>query len=268
MNGMFELVHVGALLQEYGILLGLCSTRVLTVMLVFPPTSDNILTGAVRNGVALLWSSMLAYGQQVDMPQMHGMFLVGVAIKEAVIGLILGFAASTVFWAAESVGQYIDDLTGYNNVQLSNPTNGQQTTLTGTLLLQCVTMAFWVLGGMMFLLGAIYESYRWWPLMSVSPIAASSILETFAMRETDSLMQAIAKLAAPMVMILMLVDFGFAIVAKAAQKLDIHSLAMPVKGALTVLMLALLIGVFIDQVHSQLALTDIQEHMRTFFGFR
>jgi len=45
------------------------------------------------------------------------------------------------------------------------------------------------------------------------------------------------------------------VVGKAAQKLDIDSLAHPVKGALTVMMLAFLIGVVIDQVHSQIALT-------------
>ncbi|OPX53828.1 flagellar biosynthetic protein FliR, partial [Oceanospirillum multiglobuliferum] len=131
----------------------------------------------------------------------------------------------------------------------------------------CVTAAFWLLGGMSFLLSAIYESYRWWPLASVTPIAGN-ILESFAMHETDSMMQTIAKLMAPIVMILVLVDLGFGIIGKAAQKLDINSLAHAVKGALAVLLVALLIGVVIDEVRSQLALTDISARMSAMLGVK
>jgi len=262
-----DLQHLGATVDQLAILFGLCSVRLLTVMIVLPPTDQNLIRGPIRNGLALLWSSVVAYGQQAIMPQLHGLFLVEVAVKEAVIGLVIGFAASTIFWTAESVGQYVDDVAGYNNVQMTNPTSGQQTTLTSTLLLQCVTAAFWLLGGMSFLLSAIYESYRWWPLASVTPIAGN-ILESFAMHETDSMMQTIAKLMAPIVMILVLVDLGFGIIGKAAQKLDINSLAHAVKGALAVLLVALLIGVVIDEVHSQLALTDISARMSAMLGVK
>ncbi|WP_206956682.1 type III secretion system export apparatus subunit SctT [Trinickia acidisoli] len=262
-----SLQHIGTSLDQLAILFGLCSVRLLTVMIVLPPTDQSLIQGPVRNGLALLWSSVVAYGQQALMPQLHGFFLVEVAVKEAVIGLVIGFAASTIFWTAESVGQYIDDVAGYNNVQLTNPTSGQQTTLTSTLLLQCVVAAFWLLGGMSFLLSAIYESYRWWPLASVTPIAGN-ILESFTMHETDSMMQTIAKLMAPIVMILVLVDLGFGIVGKAAQKIDINSLAHAIKGALAVLLVAVLIGVVINQVHSQLALTDISAQMRALLGVK
>jgi len=262
-----DLQHLGATVDQLAILFGLCSVRLLTVMIVLPPTDQNLIRGPIRNGLALLWSSVVAYGQQAIMPQLHGLFLVEVAVKEAVIGLVIGFAASTIFWTADSVGQYVDDVAGYNNVQMTNPTSGQQTTLTSTLLLQCVTAAFWLLGGMSFLLSAIYESYRWWPLASVTPIAGN-ILESFAMHETDSMMQTIAKLMAPIVMILVLVDLGFGIIGKAAQKLDINSLAHAVKGALAVLLVALLIGVVIDEVHSQLALTDISARMSAMLGVK
>jgi type III secretion protein T len=255
------LQQIGASLDQLAILFALCSVRLLTVMIVLPPTDQSLIHGPIRNGLALVWSSMIAYGQQPLMPQLHGFFLVEVGVKEAVIGLVIGYAASTIFWTAENVGQYIDDVAGYNNVQLTNPTNGQQTALTSTLMLQCVTAAFWLLGGMTFLLSAIYESYRWWPLASVTPIAGN-ILESFAMHETDSMMQTTAKLMAPIVMILVLVDIGFGIVGKAAQRLDIHSLALAVKGALAVLLVALLIGIVINQIHSQLALTDISAQMK------
>lgn len=89
----------------------------------------------VRNGIVMLFSSFIAYGQPASLfTSLSGTTLVVIGLREAGIGLLLGFAASTVFWVAESAGTYVDDLTGYNNVQITNPMREEQSTPTGTLL--------------------------------------------------------------------------------------------------------------------------------------
>lgn len=248
-------------LVRFMIVLGLCSERLMVLMMVFPPTSENVIQGRVRTALALLWGSFVAYGQRGLLEQGDAMVLVGIGLKEALIGVGLGFAASTVFWAAESVGTYVDDLTGFNQLQMQNPSQGQQTSLTSTLLSQFAITAFWCLGGMTFLLGAIYESYTWWPLDGAMP-AGGTILEAFVLMKTDSLMETVAKLATPMMLLLLLIDIGFGFTGKVSQKLDLPSLAQPVKGALTILMLALMAAVFIDQVRDQLSLTGIAAEAR------
>jgi type III secretion protein T len=243
------------------IVLGLCSERLMVLMMIFPPTSDNVVQGRVRTALALLWGSFVAYGQRGLLEQGDAMVLVAIGLKEALIGVGLGFAASTVFWAAESVGTYVDDLTGFNQVQMQNPSQGQQTSLTSTLLSQFAIAAFWCLGGMTFLLGAIYESYAWWPLDGLMP-AGGTVIESFVLAKTDSLMETVAKLATPMMLLLLLIDIGFGFTGKVSQKLDLPSLAQPVKGALTILMLALMSAVFIDQVRDQLSLSGIAAEAR------
>ena len=251
MTQMFlQLPGLNASVLDFLTLVALCSTRLMVVMNMFPPTGDTMMQGVTRNATVMLWSTFIAYGQTPLIPQLHGAVLVAMVAKEAVIGLVIGYAAS-----------------GYNNVQMSNPTNGQQTSITSTLLSNCVMTAFWLLGGMTFLLGAVYESYHWWPLASATPVP-SNILETFTMHETDSLMEMVAKIAAPITAILVLVDIGFGFIGKSAQRLDFNTLSHAVKGLLAVLLLALLIGVFIDEVHSQLALTDIGPQMRALAGQR
>ncbi|MGF6935036.1 type III secretion protein T [Paraburkholderia sp. UCT70] len=261
----FETLLSGHHLVGYLTLLALCSERLMVLMVVFPPTSDNVLSGRVRTGLALLWSSFVAWGQGSALENKSALILVGIGLKEALIGIALGFAASTVFWAAESVGTYVDDLTGFNNVQMTNPSQGQQTSLTSTLLSQFAIAAFWLLGGMTFLLGALYQSYAWWPLADLTPIA-SHVLESFVLQKTDSLMEIVAKLAAPMMLMLLLIDIGFGFTGKVSQKLDLHSMGQPVKGALTILMLALMAGVFIDQVRDQLSLSGIADDARALAG--
>jgi type III secretion protein T len=255
------LPQLGGLLVGYITLIGVCSVRLFVVMFIFPPTADGVLQGVVRNAIVILFSSYVAYGQPAAfIDTLHGVILLEVGLREAMIGLVLGFSASIVFWVAEGAGTYVDDLTGYNNVQITNPSRSEQATPTATLLGQVAIMSFWALGGMMFLLGTLYESYHWWPVVSAGP-DVSNIIESFVMRQTDSLMQSVAKLAAPMMFILLLIDFAFGFAAKSASKLDLMTLSQPVKGAMTVLMLALFVGIFVDQVKDQITLRGFAAQM-------
>ncbi|MFC0402815.1 type III secretion system export apparatus subunit SctT [Paraburkholderia rhizosphaerae] len=253
--------ELGGILMHFFTLVALCGVRLLVIMIIFPPTADHVLQGTLRNAIVMLWGSYIAFGQQALMPELQGWHLVMLGAKEAVIGLVMAFVASPVFWVAEAVGTYVDDLTGYNNVQMSNPSQGQQTSLTSTLMSQCAVVAFWTLGGMTFLLGALFQSYHWWPIGQMMPVPAA-FLEVFVLRQTDALMETVAKLAAPALLLLLLIDIGLNLASKGAQKLDLVSLAQPVKGGLAVLMLALLIGMFIGQVRDQVALFHIAEQLR------
>ncbi|MDR3096679.1 MAG: type III secretion system export apparatus subunit SctT [Paraburkholderia sp.] len=263
MNDIFSaLPQLGTLIVGYITLLGVCSLRLFIVMFMFPPTADGVLQGVVRNAVVVLFSAYVAYGQPVSFIQeLRGVTLFEVGVREAMIGVVLGYAASIVFWVAESAGTYIDDLTGYNNVQITNPMRQEQSTPTATLLAQIASVSFWALGGMTFLLGTLYESYHWWPLNSTTPVAGN-IIESFVLHQTDTLMQTVAKLAAPMMFILLLIDFAFGFAAKSASKLDLMTLSQPVKGAVTVLMLALFAGIFVDQVKEQITLRGLAEEFR------
>jgi type III secretion protein T len=244
-------------------LVAICSVRLFVILFIFPPTADGILQGAVRNGVVVIFSLFIAYGQPAAfLDSLSGMMLIEIGLKEALIGLVLGISASTVFWVAEGAGTYVDDLTGYNSVQITNPMREDSSTPTAALLSQIAIVAFWTFGGMTFLLSVLYESYRWWPIASQTPIA-SNVIESFALSQTDTLMQTTAKLAMPMVFILLLIDFAFGFGAKSAQKLDLMSLSQPVKGMVAVLMLALFVGIFVDQVHDQLVLTHLSDQLRS-----
>ncbi|MBP0633573.1 MULTISPECIES: type III secretion system export apparatus subunit SctT [Cupriavidus] len=265
-DALITLPQFGASLIRSLTMLGVCSVRLFVMLYLFPPTADGILQGVLRNGIVLLFSAFIAYGQPVSLyTSLTGTSLVVIGLREAAIGLVLGFSASTVFWVAEGAGIYVDNLAGYTNVQIANPLREEQSTPTGTLLAQIASVAFWTFGGMTFLLGALYESYHWWPLSAATPVPAN-VLESFVLQQTDLLMQTTAKLAAPMTLILLLVDFAFGFMAKSSEKLEPMTLSQPVKGALTVMMLALFVGIFVDQIRDQLVLSSLGEQLRSIAG--
>ena len=84
----------------------------------------------------------------------------------------------------------------------------------------------------------------------------------FIVQQTDSLMTSTIKFAAPMMLVLVLIDLGFGLITRAADKLEPTNLSQPVKGAVTMLMLALLIGVLVSQVRHLLLPTGLLQQLQ------
>ncbi|NVM77647.1 type III secretion protein T [Duganella sp. SG902] len=239
-------------------LMALCSIRLLVVFVVLPATSDQVLSGGTRNGVVYVISLFIAAGQPADtlsrLDAMTALIIVG---KEMFIGLVIGYAASAVFWVAQSVGVVIDNMAGFNNVQTSNPLRGEQSTPISNVLIQLAIVLFYVAGGMLFLLATVFESFRWWPLTATLP-SLDGVAQTFLISRVDSVAAATVKLAAPVMLVLVLIDLAFGLVAKAADKLEPMSLSQPVRGAVALLMLVLLTGAFIEQVKPEFTFQHFQ----------
>ena len=251
------LVRLDEAKGEFFLLVAMCSIRTLAAFFVLPATASQVIQGRVRASLVVMISAYIAFGlPSDDLKGMPALQWLGFAAKEALIGVALGFAASTVFWTAECVGALIDMQTGYNNVQLTNPLSGQASTPISGLLLQLVIAVFWVLGGTLVFIGALMESFHVWPMFAPMPSMAGTA-EIFLVQQGSTLLVAVIKFAAPMLLILALIDLGFGLITRTAGKLEPGSLSMPIKGAVTVLLLALLVGIFIEQVRHLLLPTDL-----------
>jgi type III secretion protein T len=247
----------------------LCSVRLMAAMSILPATGDAVLNGLLRGGLSVMLGGFVAFGipQVGDVVAIGAAGLFGLALKELLIGLLIGFAAATVFWIAECVGALIDNQTGFNNVQLSHPLSGEQSTPVSTLLLQLTIVLFYLIGGMLAFVALMMESFKAWPVMSALP-SVGGTTELFVVQQTDSLMSTTIKFAAPVLLILVLVDVGLGLVTRAAEKLEPGNLAQPIKGAVAMLLLALFIGVFIAQVRSYLIPTHLVQQLQQFMPRR
>jgi type III secretion protein T len=264
---MLSFESLGELIRAYEGLMtatALCAIRLMAALSVLPATADAVVNGLVRGGLSLVLGGYIAFGvPQTDAINLGAAVFAGLALKELLIGLLIGFAASTVFWIAESVGALIDTQTGYNNVQLTHPLSGESSTPVSTLLLQLAIVLFYLLGGMLAFLALLMESYKVWPPLASLPSVGGTI-EVFVVQHTDRLMAATIKFAAPILLIMVLVDIGLGLVTRAAEKLEPGNLAQPIKGAVAMLLLALFIGVFIAQVRSYLVPVDLVQQLQRF----
>ena len=240
----------------------LCSARIFAVFSIIQATSSQVLQGRIRSGVAIMIAYFVAAGQPVHLLQSFGgldLFLL--SIKEVFLGVLLGYMAATAFWVAEGVGAMIDNVAGFNNVQQQNPLSSHQSTPISSILVQlCITL-FYSFGGFLFLLEAVFETYRWWPITAMAPVPAA-ILERFVILQTDTLMTQVVKIASPLLVVMVLIDLGFGLVAKTAGKLEPNSLAQPVKTATAILVVMLSLNVFVQQLTVSLSLADFKQQLQ------
>lgn len=256
------LLDAGMSLRDYLLAVVLCSARVYAAMLVLPATQDQLLTGVARNGLVILLAVFMAAGVPIgSVTSLPALGLVSLLLKEVFVGLLLGMAVSVVFWVAEGVGMLIDNIAGFNNIQQTNPMSSQSSTPMGNLLLQLAVVGFYALGGMTVFIGLLIDSYQWWPLQGAWP-DWEHLLTRFVSVEVTRLFETMLRIAGPVLVTLVLIDIGIGLIAKAAEKLEPHSLSQPVKAAVAVLMIVLLVGTFFRQLAPELSLRPTVEHVQ------
>lgn len=240
----------------------LCSVRLMTAFLVLPVTSEQALQGGMRMATAVLLSCVIAWGMPLgQLKNLAAPELALLVLKEALIGVWLGYAAAMIFWIAESAGTLIDNLAGYSNIQQNNAATEQQSTPLGGLFVQLAIALFMIMGGFLAFLGVCYDTFRWWPLFAWLP-APDRLAESFFLNQTDAIMSQMFKLASPCLLTLVLIDLGVGLVGKTAGKLEPQSLAAPIKAGIALVVMALSLVVFVEQLKPELALQSLAARIR------
>lgn len=257
----YLMVNFGEAVKNMLTLMAMCTMRVFAAFMIMPPTMSQAIQAPVRNGMALMIGFFIAWGQPVSMMEdMRALMLLALLLKEALIGVLLGFAIAVVFWVAEGAGALIDNCAGFNNAQQTNPLSGEQSTPVSNLLSQLVIAGFYMLGGMVVCAGLLFESFRWWPLARLAPDLAGGLTE-FISFQVEGYFSTVVKIAAPVMLVLVLIDLAFGLLAKTAEKLEPNNLAQPIKGVVATVMLALLVSLFFDQARESISLLPLQEEL-------
>jgi type III secretion protein T len=184
-------------------------------------------------------------------PTVFGSFVV-IAFKEAIIGLLLGFFLGTIFWVAENVGYLIDLQTGTHNALIFDPMHDHQEGPTATFMLQFVVVLVLAGGGFLTLLEIIFESYRIWPIFETTPRVSELFVKTVSAR-ADTLFVTTVQFAAPIIILLLLVEIGLGLLNRVADHVDVYSLAMPIKSSVAFFVLLVFLSFVYDSIKGFLA---------------
>lgn len=185
----------------------------------------------------------------MDVPELtvDGTFYL-LIVKEALVGLFIGFLAYMLFSAIQIAGGFIDFQMGFAIANVIDPQTGTQSPLTGQYLYTIALFFLLTVNGHHLLLDGIYYSYRFIPLEQAwISFGDGGIMEFLT--KSFGLMFAVAfQMSMPVVGTIFLVDVALGIVARTVPQLNIFVVGVPVKIISGLLILMIVMSVMMVSV--------------------
>ena len=232
--GLADAVSAAAKMPLAGF--GLAFARTLGLLQILPVATRLGLRGLHRGGVAaaLALPAVPLVLHQLGGAPPEGARLLLLAAKESVVGFALGVVFAAPFWAAETAGELIDQQRGSRGATVPDPAQLEESGITATLLVLTTVTIFILSNGMHWLFETVFASYRVFPadllLPHIVPGAGTELLHLL-----DGVLGAGLVLAAPMLIAMVLAEFGLALVSRFAPSLNVFDLAMSFKGLVQVI---------------------------------
>jgi flagellar biosynthesis protein FliR len=185
-----------------------------------------------------------------------------VAIKEVMVGLVLGFAATLLFLPVQLAGRIIDLQTGFAAAETLDPSTEVETTLLAQLKVLVITLLFLLLDGHHFFIRAISDTFTVIPLGQVSLLQSGSIADHLSQLISATFTLSI-KISAPVLVPLLISYFCLGIIARAMPQLNIFFVGMPLQIALGILTLVFFLPIMWSMFEKYF--TGFQESYYTLF---
>lgn len=159
------------------------------------------------------------------------------AVKEVLIGLVLGYITQLFFYALQIAGGLIDMQAGFAMANVIDPRTGAYVPMTGNFQNILATFYFLSIDGHHLLIRGIITSYKAIPIDKMwAPIGSESVF-LFVTKMFSQMFASAFLIAAPVVVALFLVDLSLGIIAKTVPQFNIFVVGMPIKVFASFLML-------------------------------
>ncbi|NHZ41586.1 type III secretion system export apparatus subunit SctT [Massilia aquatica] len=225
-------------MQTFLVALALTIPRTAVCLAILPGFSGRTLQGQMRNAVAVAIALPAVAPAFLSLQQSTPGLLVAaaLALKEAGIGLMLGVLLSIPLWVAQSIGSILD--TQRSPIQIQSNLD-QDASALGSMLLQAVVLVMVEAGLFVALVRVLMDSYGLWPALSLTPPFEPGHLDLLIKRFGEFFWH-IAVYGGPVIIPLLMIDFGLAVIGIFAANLQVSFLSAPLKS---------LVGLFILLVY-------------------
>jgi len=149
-------------------------------------------------------------------------------MREATIGLYIGFLVTVIFSAFQLSGQFFAVQIGFGINEVLDPIGQVSVPLIGQFKNLIALLVFLAMNGHHFLLDAIYRSYDLAPLIDITRAASGALLK-YMLHSFSGMFIIALKIALPVVGTIFLITVSMGILAKVAPQMNIMMLGFPFK---------------------------------------
>jgi flagellar biosynthetic protein FliR len=233
--------------------------RTMPMIMLTPFLGGQVMPTEVKMGLGvlltmLIWpTATMALSGAVPFTAVGFFFLM---LKEAFIGMSIGFMNSHIFYAMDMAGRLIDTVRGTSMSEVMVPHSKQRSTPTGSMYYQLLLVIFFILGGHHVFLEGFFMSFASIPINETLAIGAG--FETFVnymVRMTANILLVAVTLAAPVIAATFITDVVFGILNRVAPQLNAYFMSMPVKALGGVVIIFISFGAIVGnfEVYSEWA---------------
>ncbi|RQO44036.1 type III secretion system export apparatus subunit SctT [Pseudomonas sp. KBW05] len=217
--------------------------------------------GMPRHTIVMVLALMPAPGIHAALAgqDYSALLLVAMIFKEVALGLLLGVLLAMPFWMFESVGALLDNQRGALAGGQLNPSLGPDATPIGHLFKQLAIFLLMVSLGLGTLTQVIWDSYLIWPPTAWFPLPAANGMSVFIDVLGDTFMHMMLY-AAPFIALLLLLEFGVALLGVYSQQLQVSTLAPPIKSLAGIGILLLYFALLQDLIVGRMGLLSDLKH--------
>jgi flagellar biosynthetic protein FliR len=244
LKGVIESLGYGRDVNAFLIVFGLALARISSAISLTPFLGGRAVSGNAKIGLSILLTLLVVPGLKVGTPEGHisPLLFFALLLKEAMIGLTIGIFSQFIFNAVQMAGALVDTARGMDQPGLFAPQLGSNASTVAQLKLQMALVVFLAVNGHLLFIRSLALSFEQIPMRGFAhfenPGGADRAVALSAQILAISL-----QLAAPVIIVLFLVDVCFAVIAKVAPQMNVNMESQPVKSMVGLVVLFLAIGI-------------------------
>lgn len=213
--------------------------RITAFIVVCPVFSFRGLSNIFKIGISV--SITLLIYMMIPSVEIQGEYLglILLVIKEALLGLSLGYVVKLIFSAMEIAGQLMDFQVGYSMANIYDPLTGTSSAMYSRMYYWLSICLYFILNYHQKLIMELIKSFEYIPLTQV--VLKGSLSETILLIFATVFKLAF-NIAIPVVIVVLLTDIVLGVISKTVPQINVLILGMPIKSMVGVVISLLLIS--------------------------
>lgn len=221
--------------------------RITSFFVTMPIFSYRTIPATHRIGLSFFLAWIMYYTIEIPNIAFDETFIL-LVLKEALVGLMIGFVAYMILSAIQIAGGFIDFQMGFAIANVIDPQTGVQNPLMGQYLYTLSLLFLLATNGHHLLLDGIFYSYKFIPIDQVFIHFGNQDLLDFVIKSFNQSFIIAFQMAIPVVGSLFIVDIGLGILARTVPQLNIFVVGIPIKIAVSFIILLIVMGVMMTVV--------------------
>jgi flagellar biosynthetic protein FliR len=219
--------------------------RTSSILMVAPVFGAINVPGRVKMGLVLILT-MLLVPLITPVPMPGNMVALTLSIiSEILVGAAIGLVIKFIFTGIEFAGQFASFEMGLSMASVYDPISAAQVTVIGRLMSILTVLLFLSFDGHLMMIIALEKSFELVPPYSFS--FSAPFAETL-LRFSGDIFMVGAKLAAPIIAVLTLINIGNGLLAKVVPQLNVFVVGFALMIIVGFLMLTLMLPFFVEAI--------------------